>query len=98
MSIARVSKAAGIDTVKCPHCKASFSTDPVIRAFFHGMISVLRLGKSITIQGFGTFKAIKRKGREHATPIIPSGKMTFPDMWHIKFNQTKSARDKLNED
>lgn len=95
-TIQKAAAEAGVDQVICPHCGSKFSTTETIKRFFAGVLEVVRRGERVSVPGFGIFKAILWKGQSHDTPIIPGGKLSYPDIWILKFKQSSTARKFLN--
>lgn len=59
------------------------------------IISVLKEGGEVTLAGFGTFSARKRKGREGINPRNPQEKITIPSVVVAKFKAGKNLKDAL---
>lgn len=97
MSIKKIARAGGVETIRCPKCDHEIDNDSTLRAFVDGIIKLVKTGGRVTIHGLGTFKMLKYKGRESPTPLMKAGKLSFKDLWVLKFSQSAKAREILNE-
>lgn len=96
-TFAKAARVAGVDKVICPQCGSHFSTDGVLRRFFQGVLKMVKSGDAVIVPKFGTFNAKIWKGRTHATPITPSGEVSFTDTLVLRFRQAHAARTYLNK-
>lgn len=97
-SIAKVIKDSGMNPIQCPHCGRSVATNTLWSGFFRKIIEVLRTGETVTITGFGNFRARMLKGRTLKSPLLKKkgGKVTFGDRLVMRFHASASAKKVLN--
>ncbi len=57
----------------------------MLNAFVSNVITSVKKGKQVRIQGFGTFKANQRAARKGVNPRNPSEKITIPAMRVVSF-------------
>lgn len=71
--------------------------EAVIEAFTDITINTLKNDGEVTLTGFGTFSARRRKGREGINPRNPQEKITIPSVVVAKFKAGKNLKDALKE-
>ena len=69
--------------------------DDALDAFVDITIETLKDGGEVTLTGFGTFSARRRKGREGINPRNPQQKITIPSVITAKFKAGKNLKDAL---
>lgn len=69
--------------------------EEAINAFTKIAIETMKNGGEVTLTGFGTFSARRRKGREGINPRNPSEKITIPSVVVAKFKAGKTLKDTL---
>lgn len=65
------------------------------QAFTEITTNALKSGDEVTLTGFGTFSARRRKGREGINPRNPQEKITIPSVVVAKFKAGKNLKDAL---
>ncbi len=69
--------------------------EEALNKFVEITVSELTQGGEVTLAGFGTFSARKRKGREGINPRNPQEKITIPSVVVAKFKAGKNLKDAL---
>ena len=69
--------------------------EEALNKFVEITVSELTQGGEVTLAGFGTFSARKRKGREGINPRNPQEKITIPSVVVAKFKAGKNLTDAL---
>lgn len=69
--------------------------EEAMNAFTKITIETIKNGGEVTLTGFGTFSARRRKGREGINPRNPSEKITIPSVVVAKFKAGKTLKDTL---
>lgn len=69
--------------------------EEAMNSFVDVTIDALVNGGEVTLTGFGTFSARKRKGREGINPRNPQEKITIPSVVVAKFKAGKNLKDAL---
>ncbi len=69
--------------------------EEAIKSFVGITVDQLKNGGEVTLTGFGTFSARRRKGREGINPRKPSEKITIPSVVVAKFKAGKNLKDAL---
>ena len=69
--------------------------EDAINAFTSITTETIKNGGEVTLTGFGTFSARRRKGREGINPRNPSEKITIPSVVVAKFKTGKTLKDAL---
>ncbi len=69
--------------------------EDAINVFVSITISTLKDDGEVTLAGFGTFSARRRKGREGINPRNPAEKITIPSVVVAKFKAGKNLKDTL---
>jgi DNA-binding protein HU-beta len=74
---------------------AKSQAEAVLEAFTDITIETLKNAGEITLAGFGTFSARRRKGREGINPRNPQEKIEIPSVVVAKFKAGKNLKDVL---
>ena len=72
------------------------SAGDAINAAIEGITSALEKGDSISLIGFGSFKAVKRAAREGRNPSTGE-KMHIPASKGVKFTPGAGLKDRVNK-
>ncbi|HNW09441.1 MAG TPA: HU family DNA-binding protein [bacterium] len=72
--------------------------EAAIESFVDITINELRNGGEVTLTGFGTFSARRRKGREGINPRNPEEKITIPSVVVAKFKAGKNLKEALKKE
>jgi len=72
--------------------------EDVIDTFEEITIEELKKGETVTLTGFGTFRARKRESRMGVNPQNPSEKIRIPTVIVPKFKAGKKLKDSLKEE
>lgn len=72
--------------------------EAVMESFVDLTINELKNGGEVTLTGFGTFSARRRKGREGINPRKPEEKITIPSVVVAKFKAGKNLKEALKEE
>lgn len=68
-----------------------------MESFVEITINELKNGGEVSLTGFGTFSARRRKGREGINPRNPQEKITIPSVVVAKFKAGKNLKDSLKQ-
>lgn len=71
-------------------------TDEIVRAFIEDLKLVLCKGNAVTIQGFGSFKPVHRKGRTGHNPSTGEA-INIPAYDTVTFSVARTFKDLLND-
>lgn len=71
--------------------------EDALKALVDITIDALKAGGEVTLAGFGTFSARKRKGREGINPRKPQEKITIPSVVVAKFKAGKNLKEALKD-
>jgi DNA-binding protein HU-beta len=74
---------------------SKMQAEEALNKFVEITVSELTQGGEVTLAGFGTFSARKRKGREGINPRNPQEKITIPSVVVAKFKAGKNLKDAL---
>ncbi len=69
--------------------------EEALNVFTQITTETIKGGGEVTLTGFGTFSARRRKGREGINPRNPSEKITIPSVVVAKFKTGKTLKDAL---
>ena len=72
--------------------------EDVMDTFEEITIEELKKGETVTLTGFGTFRARKRESRMGVNPQNPSEKIRIPTVIVPKFKAGKKLKDSLKEE
>lgn len=72
-------------------------TEAVMDALENLIIERLKMGKEVTLTGFGTFSARTRNARMGVNPQKPSEKIEIPTVVVPKFKAGKTLKDALKK-
>lgn len=95
-SIQKVIKDAGMNPIQCPSCGKSIHTNTLWPGFFRRIIDTVRGGDTVTVSGFGNFRARLLKGRTLKSPLLSGGKVKFGDRQVLRFHASATAKKVLN--
>ena len=69
----------------------------IVEDVFDAIIHEVKKGRTVRIQGFGTFFKKTHLGRRMESPVVNGGEpIEFPDSEVLKFRQSKNAKKFLN--
>jgi len=72
--------------------------EDALKAFVDITINTLKADGEVTLAGFGTFSARRRKGREGINPRNPQEKITIPSVVVAKFKAGKNLKEALKNE
>ena len=72
--------------------------EEALKAFVDITIGTLKADSEVTLAGFGTFSARRRKGREGINPRNPQEKITIPSVVVAKFKAGKNLKEALKNE
>lgn len=96
VSIQKVIKDVGMNPIQCVHCHRTVHTNQLWPGFFRAIIALLRSGETVSIAGFGNFRATILKGRVLKSPLLKGGKTKFKDKLVMRFHASNTAKRVLN--
>ncbi len=85
----KIAEAVGITRVQA---------EEALKAFVDITIDTLKADGEVTLAGFGTFSARRRKGREGINPRNPQEKITIPSVVVAKFKAGKNLKEALKNE
>lgn len=90
-----MNKATLADKIAAKTGISSAQAEDALNAFVTITIDELKNAGEVTLAGFGTFSARRRKGREGINPRRPAEKITIPSVVVAKFKAGKNLKDAL---
>ena len=92
-----MNKANLIKTISVQTNVRKEDVEKVLNAFERAVIDSLKKSEEVSLVGFGTFAARKRKGRIGVDPRDPKKPITIPDVVVPKFKAGKILKDALKK-
>jgi len=80
-----------------PHFGSKADVENVLKSAFDIILERVAKGDNVTVRGFGTFAAKLFKGRTLSSPLMKGGSIEFGDQLVLRFRQSASAKQRINE-
>ena len=90
-------KAELIEAVALKACVGRKDAEAVMDALENLIIDRLKMGKEVTMTGFGTFSARTRNARMGVNPQNPKERIEIPTVIVPKFKAGKTLKDALKK-
>lgn len=87
-----ISKATIVDFLAAKLQDKKVNVEKFLNALIDMLVGALKAKKQIRLIGFGTFKAVKRKGRKIKNPRNPAQTLTVKPTTVIKFKAGKEIK------
>jgi len=91
-----LAKQVGLNPVTCGGCGKNIKTKEPLDEFFKSLVEHVRDGERVSIPGLGTFSSREMKGRSVESPVLPGGKVEYPDQTIMRFRPSETVRGILN--
>lgn len=80
-----------------PHLGSKTGVEQTLKAAFDVILERVAKGDQVTIRGFGAFHAKMFSGRTLSSPLMKGGSIQFSDQLVLRFRQSQSAKQNINE-